>query len=228
MQGVQSRLLAQARATTIPTSIYSPASNIIGVVKQVVITNTTATATTYRVFLDIDGTTYDENSSLFWDISVAQGETDLVSLWMPLTSVGNLAFQASANDRLTITVGGYEVVQDEFFQERPLGQLRPSVVNTPVSIFSPVSGIRAVVRGMVISNVNNVGAAAEYSVYLDHDGTTYNDTTAIMRQITLNTGTTDAVPLYLPMEDSAGNLAVETNVGANDVTFTVFGFLEPL
>jgi hypothetical protein len=224
---VTPQLLAQQRATTIATSVYQPAANLIGVIKQLNVANTTGTNTTYQLFLDIDGVVYDEDSALFWDIAIAGNTTDTFLVWLPLGTVGSLAILASANDRLTVTVGGYEIVRDEVFGERPLGQTRPPTLNTPVSIFSPVNGVRAVTRSLFISNVAAGGKAAKYSVYLDHDGATFDDTTALARSVSLNAGTTDIFPLWLPMDNAAGNLAVETNDVANELNFTLFGFLEP-
>jgi len=225
---VASRLLAQAQMTTSPVGIYSPPASTIGVMKYFSIANTSASDQTYRLFLDIDGTTYDEDSGLFWDVSIPQDTVDLVPVWAPMRSVSNFAIQAAANTAITITVGGYEVTEDEFFAERPLGQVRPSVVDTPVSIISPNVGLRVVIRGLIVANVDLVGADARYSIYLDHDGTTYNDSTAIARNILLARSTSDVLPMYLPMEDSAGNFAVETNDAANEVNFTAFGFFEVL
>ena len=221
------QLLAQERATTVATSIYQPATNLIGVIKQFIVANTSATTTTYRIFMDINGLVFDEDSSVFWDVSIPGNTVDNVPAWLPLGSTGAIAILASANDRLTVTVGGYEIVVDEIFAERPLGQTRPPTLNVPVSIFSPPVGVRGVTRSLIISNVAAGGKAAKYSIYLDHDGATYDDTTALARNVSLGSGTTDIMPLWLPMDNTAGNLAVETNDVANELNFTLFGFLEP-
>jgi len=100
------QLLGQARATTVATSVYQPAANLIGVIKEMIVANTTGTTTTYRLFMDINGLIFDEDSSLFWDISIAGNTADTFPVWLPLGANGSLAILASANDRLTVTVGG--------------------------------------------------------------------------------------------------------------------------
>jgi len=80
---------------------------------------------------------------------------------------------------------------------------------------------------MVVSNVAAGGKAAKYSLYLDHDGATYDVTTALAKDVSLGSGTTDIFPLWMPMDNTAGNFAVETNDVANELNFTLLGFLEP-
>jgi len=64
------QLLAQQRATTVAVSVYQPGANLIGVIKQFIVANTTATTTTYRIFMDINGLVFDADSSIFWDVSI--------------------------------------------------------------------------------------------------------------------------------------------------------------
>ena len=102
--------LAQARLdnTTI-TSIFSPASGKTVQISLVHVSNSTASAATFRLFLDNDGTTYNESTQLAWDVSVpAKQFIDMAferALYMNNAS-GNLAFQEGTANALTISVYG--------------------------------------------------------------------------------------------------------------------------
>lgn len=94
------------------TSAYSPAANKIALISQLIICNTSAAATTFRVFMDIDGTTFDVDSALAYDVPIAGNETiDLVGLlsqgpWT-MNENANLAVYATLAT-LTFTTLGTE------------------------------------------------------------------------------------------------------------------------
>lgn len=221
------RTFTQVRGTTTATTIYSPAPGLLGTVAQLIVANTTASAETYRLFIDIDGTTYDEDSSLFWDISLAGNASDYLELFLPMNDAASLGVQVSANNALTFTLGGLEIPKTFIFTQAPLGQVRPSVINTPVSLVTTPINVRTLISGLLVSNVAAGGKSAIYSVYFDEDGATYDDTTALSRSVSLSPGQTDILsPLTLTLTNTAGNLAVETNDGASELNFTAFGFAE--
>jgi hypothetical protein len=56
-------------------SIYSPAANVVGIVKTIVIANTTGSDATVSVFIDDDGTTYDQSTALMYEVSIAANST---------------------------------------------------------------------------------------------------------------------------------------------------------
>lgn len=103
---------------------------------------------------------------------------------------------------------------------KQLGQLRPSTT-TEESIYSPNQGVQTIVKSIIITNTSGVPASAY--LYIDDDGATYNETTAILWNVTIPA---NDIPLSFEvcmcMNNSSGNLAVKTGT-ANALTFTVFG-----
>jgi hypothetical protein len=107
----QEKQLGQARpANTTAVSIYSPGASVTGIVKNIVVCNTSGASATMRLFLDDDGTTYDETTALFWDVQLdADSSLQLDGHWGMNDSSGNLAVRTDTNDALTFTVHGVEV-----------------------------------------------------------------------------------------------------------------------
>ena len=107
-------ILAQARpSTTDPTSIYSPSSNSAKTeITLVTVCNTSGGAAAFRVFIDNDGTTYDESTALFWDTPVNADTTveilDHHSSWWMTDESGNLAVRTDTANAFTFTVFGME------------------------------------------------------------------------------------------------------------------------
>lgn len=103
--------LGQLRpANTTAASLYSPAASTETIIKSIVIANTTAGAALYRVFHDDDGTTYDETTALFWDVSLAADTSIVLEFNLMMDdSTGNLAVRTDTNDALTFTAYGSEV-----------------------------------------------------------------------------------------------------------------------
>ena len=74
---VVNKQLAQIRpANTTAVSAYSPAANVRTEIKRIVICNTTGSAVTFQLFLDDNGTIYDQTTALFYDVSLAADSTD--------------------------------------------------------------------------------------------------------------------------------------------------------
>lgn len=100
-------------ANTTAASIYSPSK--IALINEIVICNTTAGAVTFRLFIDNDGTTYDQTTALFYDKSVPANDS---YIWSPAGGNGimlnnaaaNIAVRTGTNDALTFTVFGRERV----------------------------------------------------------------------------------------------------------------------
>ena len=108
---MQEKQLGQLRpADTNAASLYSPAANITGIAKNLVICNTTATPDTFRVFLDDDGTTYDQSTALFYDAPIAANTTVLVDMYSPMNNAaGNFAVRSGTASALTFTLSGAEI-----------------------------------------------------------------------------------------------------------------------
>ena len=102
---------------------------------------------------------------------------------------------------------------------KQLGQLRPANT-TAASLYSPASSTEAVIQSIIVSNTS--GSAATYRIFVDDNGTTYDQTTALYYDISLPADTSDSIQVYITMNDSTGNLAVRTSVN-NAITFTAFG-----
>lgn len=104
-------------------------------------------------------------------------------------------------------------------QEKQLGQLRPANT-TAASLYSPGAGITAIVKSVWICNTT--GAGVTFRIFVDDDGTTYDETTALFWDVTIEGNTTVELDTFMALDDSAGNLAVRTS-SASALTFTAFG-----
>lgn len=109
-------------------------------------------------------------------------------------------------------------MEDTSFEYLELGQSRPSGT-AAASIYQPDS--KGFIDSVFVTNVGSTSAS--FSIYLDADGTTYDQSTALYYQQNINAGTT--VELWfekgIPITNS-GNLAVQTDT-ANAITFSVYG-----
>jgi len=104
--------LGQLRpVNTTPASIYSPASSTRTIVKSIIVCNVTGDPALYRIFHDDDGTTYDEDSALFWDIPIAANSTHTIEInLMANNSAGNVAVRTDTANAINFTLYGSEVV----------------------------------------------------------------------------------------------------------------------
>ena len=103
--------LGQAREnSTNAVSVYSTTWSVQAIVKTVVIANTSGAAATYRLFLDDDGTTYDESTALAWDVAInADTVIQLDGSYNMNNASGNFAYRSSVANALTITLFGLEI-----------------------------------------------------------------------------------------------------------------------
>ena len=104
-------------------------------------------------------------------------------------------------------------------QEKQLGQHRVNSA-TATSVYSPGASTTAIIKSVVVCN--QTGAADTFRLFLDDDGTTYDQTTALYYDVAIAANTTIQIDMYWPMNDATGNLATR-NATANALTFTVFG-----
>lgn len=104
------RILAQSRpANTTAVSAYSPAASMVTQITRVLVCNTTGASHDFRIFLDNDGTTYDESTALFFDEALAANTTrEIEGDWWMTDSAGNLAVRTDTNNAFTFTVFGIE------------------------------------------------------------------------------------------------------------------------
>jgi len=91
-------------------TIYSPGSNIVARIVSIFVCETSGTARTFRIFLDKDGTTYDQTTALFYDSAVAANSTVQIEGGIFMENpAGNLAVRSSNASSLTFTVYGEEI-----------------------------------------------------------------------------------------------------------------------
>ncbi len=104
------RVLAQSRpGDTNAVSVYSPPASTNAEILSIVVCNTTDASQEFRIFLDSDGTTYNETTSLFWDIPVpAESTIQIDAGWWLNESAGNLAVRTDLASAFTFTVFGAE------------------------------------------------------------------------------------------------------------------------
>ncbi len=100
-----------------------------------------------------------------------------------------------------------------------LGQVRPANTN-PVSLYSPGAGVTTRLDPVWVCN--NTASVATCRVFLDHDGATYDQTTALEYDLSIAGYTARPVGGLNRMNDSSGNLAVRTDT-AGALTFSVCG-----
>lgn len=107
----QEKQLGQLRpANTTAASLYSPGASTTTIIKTISICNTSGAAATFRIFVDDNGTTYDETTAVFWDIAIAADETVQLDVFYAMNdATGNLAVRTSVNNALTFTAFGAEI-----------------------------------------------------------------------------------------------------------------------
>lgn len=105
------RELGQLRpSNTTAASVYTPVANTTGIIETIVVCNQTASSVSYRIFLDANGTTFDETTALFFDVSLPANSTDVIETMVYINQVtGNLGVRTSANNALTFSVYGREI-----------------------------------------------------------------------------------------------------------------------
>lgn len=104
-------------------------------------------------------------------------------------------------------------------REKQLGQLRPANT-TAASLYSPPGQTTTIVTEIWVCET--AGATPTYRIFVDDNGTTYDETTALAFDVALTANESKRIPCYISMNDSDGNLAVRTSAG-NQITFTAFG-----
>jgi len=106
LKGVQ---IAQSRpSNTTAVSAVSPTDGQIIQVTSVFLANTTSANATFRIFHDEDGTTYDESTALFYDVTLDANTSlhiDLADIWLRNSS-GNLAVRVGTASAITFTFYG--------------------------------------------------------------------------------------------------------------------------
>lgn len=104
--------------------------------------------------------------------------------------------------------------------EQQLGQARENSTNA-VSVFSPAAAGQTIIKAFMVANTSN--QEAKVTIYLDDDGTTYDESTTVIPETVIPAkGFLQAVEVYFAMNNPNGNFAYKSSV-ANALTITVFG-----
>lgn len=108
MGDFDSKQLAQARPTDTNTAtLYNP--TILTNINTIIVSNTTGTAATYSIFWDNDGSTYDQSTALFYQVSLDANATDIIEFYRPLTMIdpaGNIGIQSGTSSAITYSLYG--------------------------------------------------------------------------------------------------------------------------
>ncbi len=104
-------------------------------------------------------------------------------------------------------------------QEKQLGQLRPAN-DTAATLYSPGDNTTTIITNIWVCET--AGNTPTYRIFVDDNGTTYDQTTALVYDVAMVANGSVRIPCYIAMNDPAGNLAVRTSA-ASEITFTAFG-----
>lgn len=105
---IVTRILAQSRPSgTSNTALYTKGTKKLAHISHLVICNTTGSAVTYRVFLDADGTTYDETTAIYYDVSIGANTTEFVDIDATIeVDGGSIGIRTSTGSALNFTLMG--------------------------------------------------------------------------------------------------------------------------
>ena len=111
MSRFQEKQLGQSRPSgTAAVSVYSPPADTTAVIKTIIIANVGAGSVDACLFCDDDGTTYDESTAIYWEVSIANGNTVIIDTYICMdNSSGNLAIKTSSANDITFTLFGVEI-----------------------------------------------------------------------------------------------------------------------
>lgn len=107
----------------------------------------------------------------------------------------------------------------EFDIYRILAQSRPSSTSATTAYTKPSKQI-ATVFGIVVCNTT--GSAITFSVYVCKNGTTYDQTTAILYTVALAANETQYIMIPVTLDTTSGTIGVQTST-SNAINFTILG-----
>jgi len=108
--------LAQVRNNnTSANSALSSTKRQKYVVTSILVCNQTGSSATYSIYLDQNGTTYDQTTALFYAVTLAANSTALIEFigGLPLgtrSAAGNLAVQNGTSNAITFSIYGIEII----------------------------------------------------------------------------------------------------------------------
>ena len=207
--------LAQQVGTTSDVQMYQPAQAVFVTGLELKVNNNTSNDLTFRVFHDIDGTTFAAANAIAYDEDILANTTKVISI-PAMDENGALAIRASANTSITFTLYGNEVVDPTL---QVLGQRRDNDTSTH-TIYSPAgTGILANNLRMIVTNTT--GSASTYSIMFDPAGADADEDVAIAWEVPIGANSRTVIPLP-PMNSPAGTISVKNTI-ANSITYTLYG-----
>lgn len=106
--------LAQVRPSgTSAVNAFKKGARSKIIITSILVANTTNGSVNYSIYLDNNGTTYDQTTALFYAVALAANSTVLIEFYNGLaidgsTAQGNMAVQTSSSQALTFTITGIE------------------------------------------------------------------------------------------------------------------------
>lgn len=107
---------------------------------------------------------------------------------------------------------------------RQLAQLRPSGTSAEV-LFNPGTNKPYTIDTIVVTNVAGGGNSVDICIFHDIDGTTYDESTAVVWNYTLAHGGTKVFDIEISDYQKTSNVAVKISI-ANAANFTAYGIIE--
>lgn len=104
-------------------------------------------------------------------------------------------------------------------KEGQLAQSRPANT-TAASLYSPSADAVWIAKTLVICNTS--GSLAKARVFHDENGTTYDETTALIWDMPINADETAIIEWFMAGYDQTGNVGIRTDT-ADALTFTLYG-----
>jgi len=190
------------------------------IIRNIIVCNPTGIQRAYRIFHDAGGNTYDTTTALYYDQKINANTTYAINSFITMNnSVSNLALTANLANSLCVTVSGSEIKSTDQILHNQLGQVAPSVAML-YSLYSPAANKSAVIKTIAVCNYS--AGPTTFRIFLDNDGTTYNDSTCLYNDIPIAKKTTELIDIHQCMDNSSGNLAVYVP-DINTLTFTAYG-----
>jgi hypothetical protein len=108
---LQEKQLGQLRpSNTSAASIYTPASGVTAIIKNITVCNTSVAPAKFSIFHHDSGTTYDQSTALYYTCIIEKNQTVVLPAFMAMNNpTGNLAVQTNTANALTFSVYGAEV-----------------------------------------------------------------------------------------------------------------------
>jgi hypothetical protein len=104
------KILGQSRPlNTSNADLITVPSSKAQVISTLTVTNTTASAASYRIFARITGASADEGNALGYDVAIAANDTVALTLGCTLATTDVLTVRSSLASGLTFTAFGSEL-----------------------------------------------------------------------------------------------------------------------